>query len=798
METLRQNIRFGLRMLVKSPAYTFVAIIALALGIGANTAIFSVVYAVLLKPLPYLDSERLVAVESGNEQRGVEQFGGLSPADFWDLKEQSQTFEQLAGFSSDGGVGVSDDPPELLRGPRVSTNFFDLLYARPLLGRTFNTEDGLMKSADTVVLSYSAWQRRFGGDPNVIGRVLDGPVQVIGVMPPDFRFPESAECWIPLSRDSGEARLRRERYMNVLGLIKPGQTVAGAQAELKTIAARLAAQYPESNKNITVAVTPMRDRMVRDVKTSLLLMFGAVGFVLLIACANVANLLLARAAARRREMAVRAALGATRRNLIAQLLTESVMLAVAGGALGLLLALWGRDGLIGLLPESYAYLRLRDQVRIDGVVTTFTTLIAVLTGIVFGLIPAWQASKPAVNEFLKEGGRGSDGLSHQRLRGALVVAEIALAMVLLVGAGLLIGSFARLRKVELGFDPNNLFSTSVSVPFSKYRDEASRVEFVKQMQQQVAAAPGVESVAVTSGLVFPFLRFPFNLESKPLPADESVLFDLVSPNYFSVVKARMIAGREFDDRDNASAPAVAVINEKLARQYFAGEDPVSKIVSVAFLGNRQKRQIVGVVRDLNQGDPARILPQIYAPYTQQTWFAHALVVRSTTNPEIAKRDVHRAIAALDPKFIPPRINTPQDVLGRALAEPKLYTTLLGAFAALALILAAVGIYGVMAYAVAQRTHEIGIRLALGAQAGGVLKLVVGQGMMLALTGVGIGLIASFALTRLMKGLLYGVSATDPLTFIVISSLLASVALLACWIPARRAMKVDPMIALRYE
>jgi predicted permease len=293
METLRQNIRFGLRMLVKSPAYTFVAIIALALGIGANTAIFSVVYAVLLKPLPYLDSERLVAIESGNEQRGVEQFGGLSPADFWDLKEQSQAFEQLAGFSSDGGVGVSGDPPELLRGPRVSTNFFDLLYARPLLGRTFNTEDGLMRSDDTVVLSYSAWQRRFGGDPNVIGRVLDGPVQVIGVMPPDFRFPETAECWVPLSRDSGETRLRRERYMNVIGLIKPGQTVAGAQAELKTIAARLASQYPESNKNITVAVTPMRDRMVRDVKTSLLLMFGAVGFVLLIACANVANLLLA-------------------------------------------------------------------------------------------------------------------------------------------------------------------------------------------------------------------------------------------------------------------------------------------------------------------------------------------------------------------------------------------------------------------------------------------------------------------------------------------------------------------------
>jgi putative ABC transport system permease protein len=799
VETLWQNLRFGVRVLVKNPAYSLVAIVTLAMGIGANTAIFSLVNAVLLKPLPYLESPRLVAIESGDEKRGVEQFSGLSPADFWDLKEQSQAFEQIAAFSGDGGVGVNGENAEVLPGPRVSTNFFDLLKAKPLLGRTFLPEDGLMRSPDTVVLSYRAWQRKFGGDPNVIGKMLDnGGVQVIGVMPPDFKYPDFAETWIPTSRDSGETKLRRERYLNVVGSIKPGQTLASAQAELKTITARLANQYPESNKNITVALTPLRERMVRNVKPSLLIMFAAVGILVLIACSNVANLMLARATGRRKEMAIRSALGATRWHLTGQLLVESLLLALAGGSLGTLLALWGKDLLLSIMPERLAYLQLQDQVQIDGKVLLVTLLATVLTGAIFGLIPALQASKPAVTGFLKDGSRGSDGPSHQLTRKGLVITEIALAMVLLIGAGLLLNSFVKMQRIELGLDPRNLFASRLDLSPAKYRDEATRIARVKGFQERVAAAPGVESVAVTSGLAFPYLLFPFNIESKPMPADEHAMYDSVSANYFRVMRARMMAGREFDEFDNINSQPVAIINEKFARKYFDGEDPVGKTISIAYLGNRQKRQIVGVVKDLVQGTQTRIEPQIYIPFTQQTWLSHSLLVRSMTDPAAAIKDVQRAIATLDPYYIPSKSDTLEETLDQALSEPKLYTSLLGAFAVMALILSTVGIYGLIAYSVAQRTQEIGIRMALGARRNDILKLVVGQGVKLVLTGIAIGTASSLMLTRLMKGLLFNVSATDPFTFTTIAILLTLIASIACYVPARRAMRVDPIISLRYE
>jgi putative ABC transport system permease protein len=799
MNQLWQDLRYSTRALLKRPGFAAVAVATLALGIGANTAIFSVVNAVLLRPLPYLSSPRLVYVEAGDKTKGPEQFGGVSPADFWDWQAESRAFEHLTGFTGGGFTLTGTETPETFPGLRVATNFFETFGAPPLLGRTFRPEDGVMKSADTIVLSHRLWQRRFGGDPNIIGQTLgDTGTVVIGVMPPDFKFPANAECWTPLARDSAEMKLRAERYFNVVGLIKPGRTRANAEAEIKAVAARLEAQYPNSNKNTTALVTPLRERMARDVKSSLLVLLGAVGFVLLIACANVANLLLARAAGRRRELAVRQALGATRWAIVRQLLSESLLLALAGGVMGLLLALWARDFLLGLLPENYAHLQLQDHVRVDAAVLLFTLGAALLVGLVFGLIPAWQAARPDVNEWLKEGGRGGEGLRNRRTRSLLVVAEIALSLVLLAGAALLVQSFVRLRGAELGFDPRGVVATNVSVSPAKYRDEPARVEFIRRMQERAAAAPGVEAVAVSSGLAFPYLYFPFNIEGRPMASDARVLYDSVSANYFRVLGARMKAGREFTDLDRAGAAQVAIINETLARQYFADSDPLGQIISINYLGSRVRREVVGVVRDVSQGELGKVAPQIYVPYRQQTWFGASLVVRAAGDVEAVKKEVQRAVWAVDKTQPPAKFDAAEALLGKSLAEPRLYTTLLAAFAALAVVLAVVGIYGVMAYSVAERTREIGVRMALGARGRDVLRLVVGQGMRLALAGVGLGLVAAFALTRLLASLLYGVQPGDPLTFVGVALLLALVALAACLVPARRATRVDPMIALRCE
>ena len=802
METLFKDLRYGVRSLLKHPGFTATAVVTLALGIGLNTAIFSVVNAVLLKPVPYLNQPRLVVIESGNKQADAREFYGASPADFWDWQAQSKTFEQIAAYSPDGGLKLTGvEKPEFLAGTRVSTNFFQTFSAQPMLGRTFSLEDEAANAPDTIVLSYRLWQRRFGGDQKIIGRTLGNTgVTVIGVMPADFKYPSYAECWIPLSRNSSEMRNRANRYFITLGLIGSGQSSGSAQAELKTIANRLEAQYPESNKNITVQLTQLHDRRVRDIKKSLLILLGAVGFVLLVACANIANLLLARAAARRREMAIRLALGASSWQLLRQLLTESVVLAMLGGALGLLLGLWGMSGLMRLLPNSSDYLQIKEQVGIDRVVLFFTVLISLLTGIIFGLVPAWQASRPAMNGALKESSRAADGSAHRRLRGALVVAEIAFAMVLLVGAGLLINSFVRMRQASLGFDSRNLLSISIGMPFNKFPDDASRVRFVKQIVDQAAQAPNVESAMVTSGAIFPFLHFNFNIVGRPLPADADALYETISPHYFRALRAQVLAGREFEDHDDANTSPVAIVNQTLARRYFAGEDPLGKRLSIIYLRKRVEFAVVGVVADLKQGElGAPVIPQIYVPYLQRPWLSSALVVRAGAgNLSTVQNDVQRAIWSVDPNQVPARIETAEQVLSTSLAEPRLYTSLLGIFAALALGLAAVGIYGVMSYAVTQRTHEIGIRMALGARGADVLKLVVKSGMTLALIGVAIGVVGAFALTRLMISLLFGVSPTDVTTFAMVCASLMAVALIACYIPARRATKVDPLVALRNE
>ncbi|HEX8775372.1 MAG TPA: ABC transporter permease [Pyrinomonadaceae bacterium] len=803
MGTLWQDVRYGLRMLFKKPGFTVMAVLTLALGIGANTAIFSVVNAILLKELPYREPSRLVWAQTAQEQNGQRQSAAVSPAEFREWKEQSRTFEQLAAFRGDA-ISLKDaEQPEALAGARVSVNFFQTLGVGPMLGRAFAAEDERPDAPEGVVLSYRLWQRRFGGDPSIVGRTLEtieGPSVVIGVMPPDFKFPSFAEAWVPFSGASSEMRVRN-RYLQVLGRLKAGHTLESAQAEMKTIASRLEAEHPDSNKGWTVQLTPLRERLTGETRPALLVLLGAVGFVLLIACANVANLLLARVATRRREMAIRLALGARRAQLLQQLLIESVLLALLGGAIGLLLAAWGVDLMVGLLPQSKEVYQFPNTVGIDRVVLCFTLGVSVLTGILFGLVPGWQASRPDVNECLKEGGYSTKGERRQGVRGALVVLEIAVTLILLVGAGLLVQSFVRLRRVELGYDPHGLLTMWISAPFSKYPNDESRARLYREVLEQVKQVPGVEGATLTSGLPFGFLSFPFNIEGEPLPSgDVSVHYSAISAGYFDVLKAPVRAGRAFTERDDAQAPQVAIINEALARRYFGDADPLGRKISISYLGRRVVREVVGVAGNIKQdelGVPTE--PEVYVPFQQQPWLGQTLVLRTRhADPLSLRRDVQRAIWTVDKDQPVSRAETVDQMLSELVAEPRLYTLLLGVFAALALSLSAVGIYGVMSYTVTQRTHEIGVRMALGAQAGDILRMIVRQAMAHALLGVSFGVAASLALTRLITSLLFGITATDPLTFVGVSLGLLTVAFMASFIPARRATRVDPMIALRYE
>ena len=804
MNNLLKDIRYSIRLMIKKPGFTVVALVALALGIGANTAIFSIVNAVLLRPLPYAEPARLVSAESVNSLNPQHEIDGVSPADVWDWKDQSQAFEQLAVLSGGGGFSVRDvDQPDVFNGARVSFNFFQTFGVQPLLGRVFQSEDGDAGAPDTVVLSYRLWMRRFGGDPSVVGKTFnsfEGGTTVIGIMPPDFKFPSYAEVWTPLARNAAEMRNRSNRYFSAVGRIKPDQTIESAQAELRTIAGRLEAEHPQSNKGWSARLTPLRESLMGSTRTPLLVLLGAVGCVLLIACTNVANLLLARAATRRKEMAIRLALGAGRSRLMRQLLTESVVLGLAGGAAGLLIAAWGLDLLIGILPSKEAF-QLPVEFRIDRAVMFFTLAISVLTGIVFGLAPAWQASRPDVNEWLKEGGRAGSGRGHQRTRSALIIGEIAVALVLLIGAGLLVQSFVRLTRVDLGYDPKGLLTMWVSAPFSRYPNEETKARFYKRLLERVSQVPGAEGVTSSSEAWFGLLNFQFNIEDDPLPTgDATVRYSSVAPGYFNVLKSQLRAGRDFDDHDDARSPSVAIVNEALARRYFPDSDPIGRRIVLGYLGRRMVREIVGVAADIKQeelGSPTK--PEMYVPYQQVPWFGAALVIRTASLDSLSlKKDLQQAIWEVD-KDLP--VSTPETVdhhLADLVAEPRLYTLLLAVFAAVALVLASVGIYGVISYSVTERTHEIGVRMALGAEERQVVALVVRQGLMLALTGVALGLGVAFALTRVMSSLLFGVSATDPLTFVIVAVLLTGVALGACFVPARRATKVDPMIALRYE
>lgn len=809
MEQLWHDLRYGARMLAKSPGFTAVAIIALALGIGANTAIFSVVNAALLRPLPYPDADKLVIVweKSRRNDQNV-----INPANFMDWSEQNNVFTDMAATFDRSAVLVGDGEPEEVPAQLATNNLFSLLGVDALLGRTFSADDGKPEQPRVVILSYGLWQRRFGGDPNIIGRKLNvnrAEAIVIGVMPAGFKWhihkgsmtTKTAELWSPFVI-TNEMRTRQGRFMTSVARIKPDVTFEQAKAEMNVIAARLEQQYNEFNAEWGINVVPLRTQFTGEFRAALLVLLGAVGFVLLIACANVANLLLSRAAARQKEIAVRVAIGAGRGRIVRQLLTESVLLAAMGGATGLLLALWGTDLLVSLSPRELADLQ---QVKISVPVLGFTLAVSLLTGIVFGMAPAFEATRLKLQESLKEGSKNiGGGTRSHRLRSAFVVTEIALALVLLVGAGLLVRSFNRLQSVDPGFNPNNVLTMRISLPSRKYDTDRKRIDFFRQTVEQIKALPGVEAAGATNYLPFagPHSGTIVEIEGRPkLPPGQELETGacVTDANYFGAMQIPLKSGRLFTEQEATEMKHVVVINEAFARKNLPGEDPLGKRVTIYMKEENVPTEIIGIVGDhKHMGLDSEIEPMSYWPHPEQAFPFMTFVIRTQGDPASIAPAARNVIQTLDGEQPLADVRTLESLLADSVARTRFNTLLLTVFAVVALILAAVGIYGVMSYAVTQRTHEIGIRMALGAQTSHVLGLVVKQGMTLAVVGVGVGLAASFALTRIMTSLLYGVSATDTLTFLLIPFVLASVALLACYIPARRATKVDPMIALRYE
>lgn len=812
--TLWQDLRYGTKTLLKSPGFTFVAIVALALGIGANTAIFSVVNGLLLRPLPYERPDQLVAVY-GTDAKKATARGATSYLNFKDWAAQSRTFSRMAAYTGASSVLTAEGAaPEQLDAIAITGDMFGLLGTRPALGRLAFTEEETQPNSGTVaVISHSLWRRRFNADQQIVGKriMIDRKAAiVVGVLPEGFRFLADAgkpEIFFPLTVSAlSVGDLTQERgasFLKVVARLKDGGSVAQAQAEMEAINGRLAAQYPETNTGRGVRVVSVYEDTVGEIRTALLVLLGAVAFVLLIACANVANLSLTRATARGKEIAVRTALGATRWRIVRALLTESLLLAFLGGAVGLLFAVWGLDALLAVLPEDFP--RLQD-VTLDGRVFGFTLLVSMLTGVLFGLVPALQASKTNLQESLKENGRGATaGAGRARLRGVLVVTEIALSIVLLVGAGLLIKSFRQLLDVKPGFDADRVLSAAVSLPEVEEGEEGKHAEFFRQAIEGTAARPGVESAAVVFPLPFSGSNYnaSFAVESHPAPAPgetPQLELSMISPDYFRVMSIPLHKGRAFSERDRAGAPDVIIINDTLARRYFADEDPLGKRISVGTLSGQKSCEVVGIVGDTRKERlDIEAEPQAYVSYLQVPIGEMFLVARGATNDPASLASALRAgVAAVDKDQPIYEVHPLRELLRDSLAQQRFSMLLLAVFALVALVLAAVGIFSVMSFAVTQRTHEIGVRMALGAQKSDVLRLIVGRGMTLTLIGIALGLAGAFALTRLIASLLYGTSQFDLSVFAAVALLLAAVALLACYIPARRAMRVDPLVALRYE
>jgi len=799
MNSLLQDLRYGFRMLLGKPGFTLVAVLTLALGIGANTAIFSVVNAVLLMPFPYPHAERLVTMRSNQ-----------SLPDLVDVQAQSKSFEEAGGVVLQAQDFTGGAEPVQVQAGLSTAGLFNVLGAQPVIGRTFTAEEDVYGGERTVVLSHGFWQRQFGGDPSIVGKQIPlsgNNYTVLGVLPADFDAPrESPEVYVSLRVVNPlAAKARGVHFMRTYWRMKPGVTLAQAQAEMDAIDRQLEQQYPAENKGRRTRLMSLHERVAGDTRPALLVLFGAVGLVLLIACANFANLLLARATSREREIVIRAALGAGRGRLIRQMLTESVMLSVMGGACGLMLALWGIDLLQTLKPANLPRLA---GIAIDGRVLFFTLGLSVLTGLVFGLVPALNASRLNVNDALKEGGRSATaGVARHRFSNALVVTELALALLLLIGAGLLIKGFWRLRSVEPGFETNNLLTMRVELPEARYKEIPKQTQFRERSLEAINTLPGVEAAMVSEvPLTNDALMHNFIIEGRaPLsPGEEPELFSrTVMGDYFRTMKIPLLKGRDFNPQDRESTPLVGIVNETFVRQYFPNADAVgARIRWARDDGDPKWITIVGVVGDvkhfgLNQDEQ----PAVYTPYAQlfQPWKRWMqVVVRSNGDSSTITNMVKAQIWKIDNQIPVTKVRTMSEVMAASLAAQRFNMMLLGIFAGVALLLATIGIYGLMSYSITERTHEIGIRMALGAQTSDVLRMVLGQGLKLITIGVALGLAGAFALTRIMSSLLFGVRAVDPLTFAVVPLLLGAVALLACYIPARRATRTDPMIALRYE
>ncbi|HEU4933380.1 MAG TPA: ABC transporter permease [Pyrinomonadaceae bacterium] len=802
MDSIIKDIRYGVRGLLKRPGFTVIALIALALGIGANTAIFSLVNAVILRPLPFPEPDRLVWMW-GNIRNGPGR-ASVSPPDFLDYRSQNKTFEQFAASGTlPGAVNLSGSgEPERLMASTVSGNYFDAFGVTPALGRTFTLDNEKPGQDQVTILSHAFWQKRFAGDADIVGKtiILDSKsYQVLGVMPAGVSFPQSAELWIPLSFDgSPEMKWRKAAFLRPIGRLKPGVTLTQAQADTDAIAARLEQQFPDSNTGRNLRVVSLREQLLGGTRTTVFVLFGAVGFVLLIACANVANLLLVRAAARQKEIALRTALGASRLRIIRQMLTESLLLSIAGGALGALLAFWGVELLVSLSGNT---LPPTADVKIDGYVLAFTFAISIATGLLFGLAPAFRTAKVGLIDSLKDGARGTEGTLRNRTRSLLVVFESAVAVVLLIGAGLLVRSLIALQSVDPGFDANNVLTLRIDLNNKKYEGEGRRANFFEQLESRVSSLPGVESVGLVTELPMSgqLSDLPYTVEGRPPVTPDQALnadFRLVNTNYFSALRIPLLRGRNFTEQEVREGKPVTIVSKQLVDTVFPNEEPLGKrLVSgmsgVAF-------EIVGVVGDvLHNSLGAQPFPAMYLP-TRDFASRRNLVVRTQNDPLSIVGAVRQEVHALDPDQPISEVKRMTEWVDSSVAVPRYRTTLLGAFAALAMILAATGIYGVMSYTVAQRTHEIGVRMALGARQLDVLKLVVRQGMLLSLVGVILGLVGAFALTRVMASLLFGVTAKDPITFVAVAGSLTAVAFVACVVPARRATKVDPLVALRYE
>jgi putative ABC transport system permease protein len=812
IETLLQDIRYGARVLAKHRAFTVVAVLTLALGIGANTAIFSVVNELLLRPLPFRDADRLVMLwevtPEGRHQNTT------SRANFLAWREQSKSFEGMAAFSDQRLNLTGAGEPEEVAVQFATPNLFQVLGVEPILGRRLTEDDGRADAAPVAVLSYGLWQRRFGADPRIVGKPItlnSVPFTVVGVLPQGFQWhirsrsgtSRPAEIWTALDMPT-EGSGMRGRFLSTVARLKQGVTPEQAEAEMKTIASRLEQDAPRYNKGMTSEVIPLREQFVGNVRPALWLLLGAVGLVLLIACANVANLLLARAAAREKEIALRAALGAHRLRIIRQLLTESVLLSVLGSLLGLGLAWWGIQALVHISPRDLINIQ---SVGLNFTVLAWTILISFVTGIVFGLMPALEATRLNLNDALKEGGKGAEGQSSRsrRLRSVLVIAEVALALVLLVGAGLLIKSFAQLQKINTGFNSENVLTMVVRLPEAKYKDDPQLVAFFRQATERMRTLPGVSNVGMVNFLpLYGGLGSStmFTVEGRPAPEPGNEPFTNVrvsDAGYFNTMGIPLLRGRNFTESETSEPRHVIIISESFAQKYFPNEEPLGKRITVFMADNPEPTEIIGIVGDVRYDSLTnKAEPTAYYPHPELAYPFMTLVIRTNGDPADMAQAAEREVRAIDPDQPVSDVRTMNQVMADTLGRARFSTLLLGLFAGLATLLAAVGIFGVMNYSVTLRTREIGLRMALGAQRGQVLMMILRQGLLLTLVGIGIGLLGALALTRIMSSLLFGVGASDPMTFAGIAVLLAVVSLIACYIPARRATRVDPMIALRYE